>query len=302
MERMMSDAVSATATAKPHQAASTHQVHAALTFIIPQDEKPYFESSALTGDVPKVFFKTEEKLVTINDMRPLASTLSTDVEGFELVRSPTAVADLYDDAAVDTAYNAEIVELLKRHMGADHAVVFDVTRRSDAGPGAANRDGQRGPATRVHVDYTPKSGPQRAKDCMGEEEVERLLSKGGRLVQINVWRPISGPVRRSPLALADATSVAGEELIATDQRFPNRTGEIYQLAYGENQRWYYAPEMERDEVILIKSWDSLGDEQTTYPAHGAFQYPDQDPTAPPRESIEVRSYVIFEPGNPRAKG
>ena len=36
-----------------------------------------------------------------------------------------------------------------------------------AGSGAANPDGFRGPATRVHVDYTPKSGPQRAKDSLG---------------------------------------------------------------------------------------------------------------------------------------
>jgi len=302
MEPTMSEAVSSAATRAAANATASHQVRAPLTFIIPQDEKPYFESSAVTGGAPKVHFQTEEKPVTIHDMRPLTGKLSLDAEGFELLHAPTAVRDLYDDEAIDTAYTAEIVELLKKHMGADNAVVFDMTRRSDGGEGAANRDGLRGPATRVHVDYTPKSGPQRAKDCIGETEVGRILSNGGRLVQINVWRPIAGPVKRAPLALADATSVKRDELIATDQRFPDRTGEIYQLAFGEGQRWYYAPEMERDEVILIKSWDSLGDEDTTYPAHGAFQYPDQDPKAPPRESIEVRTYVIFGPGNANAKG
>ena len=275
-------------------------VHAPLTFIIPQDEKPYFESSALTGGEPKVFFKTEEKAVPICDMRPVADGLSLAAEGFELLRHRTAVDDLYDDAAVTGAYYAETVALLKQHLGADHAVIFDATRRSDGGSGAANPDGFRGPATRVHVDYTPKSGPQRAKDSLGAAEVERILANGGRLMQINVWRPITGPVRRAPLALADATSVAFEDLVATDQRFPDRTGEIYQLAYNPQHRWYYAAEMERDEVILIKSWDSAYADDASYPAHGAFQYPDQDPDAPPRESIEIRSYVVFEPGNPGA--
>jgi len=273
---------------------ATPAVFAPLTFIVPQAEKPYFESSALTGDVPKVFFETEELTVPIQDMRPLAPGLSLDREGFELRTYPTAVDDLYDDGAIESAYNAEIAALLKHATGADRVAIFDHTRRSDAPAGAANPDGLRGPATRVHVDYTPKSGPQRAKDALGEAEVERVLNGGGRIVQVNVWRPIAGPVRRTPLALADAESVAPAELVATDQVFPDRIGEIYQLAHGPEQRWYYAPEMERDEVILIKGWDSLDDGRARFTPHGAFQLPDQDPDAPPRESIETRTYLIFE--------
>ena len=146
----------------------------------------------------------------------------------------------------------------------------------------------------MHVDYTVASGPKRAADALGAEEVERVLSSGGRIVQINVWRPIKGPVRRTPLAVADAASVTPDELIATDQVFPDRTGEIYQLAYGADQRWYWAPGMERDEVLLIKSWDSLDDGRARFTPHGAFNLPVDDPSAPPRESIEVRTYVIFE--------
>ena len=42
------------------------QVRAPLTFIVPQDTKPCFHSSALTGGLPKVFFETEERVVTIS--------------------------------------------------------------------------------------------------------------------------------------------------------------------------------------------------------------------------------------------
>ncbi|MBT6428531.1 MAG: methyltransferase, partial [Rhodospirillaceae bacterium] len=76
---------------------------------------------------------------------------------------------------------------------------------------------------------------------------------------------------------------------------PDRIGEIYQLAHGPAQQWYWAPEMDRDEVLLIKGWDSLDDGRAQFTPHGAFSLPDQDPAAPPRESIEVRAYLIFYP-------
>ena len=216
-------------------------VRAALTFITPSATKPAFHSSALTGGAPRVLFETERHAVLIQDMRPLADALALDREGFELLRHPTAVSDLYDDDAIERIYYPEIEALLRAVTGASRVVVFDATRRSDAGGGAKNRDGLRGPASRVHVDYTEKSGPQRVKDLLGEAEASRLAASGARIVQINVWRPIRGPVERSPLALADAASVRPEDLIATDQVFPDRVGEIYHLAHHPGQRWYYAP-------------------------------------------------------------
>ena len=276
------------------QSNSGAEVRAPLTFIVPQDSKPYFHSSALTGGLPKVFFETEERMVTIRDMRPLADGLSLDRHGFELRHHETAVDDLYDDEAVEEVYRREIEALLTAATGADRVVVFDHTRRSDRTSGAANPDGSRGPASRVHVDYTIASGPVRAADVLGAEAVARILAASGRIVQVNVWRPITGPVQRTPLALADASSIETEELVATDQVFPDRVGEIYQVAYGAAQRWYWAPRMARSEVLLIKGWDSLDDGRARFTPHGAFPLSDQSPDAPPRESIETRCYLVFE--------
>jgi hypothetical protein len=268
-------------------------VNVALTFITPQDTKPVFESSAITGGAPRVFFDTERHTVAIHDMRPLAGALSLDREGFELLQHES-VADLDDDDAVEEVYYPEIEALLRAVTGASRVVIFDATRRSDAGAGAKNRDGRRGPASRVHVDYTAKSGPQRVKDLLGEAEAERLAASGARIIQINVWRPIRGPVQRSPLALADAASVRPADLIATDQVFPDRVGEIYHLAYDPAQRWYYAPAMTPDEVLLIKGWDSVQDGRARFTPHGAFDLPDTPDNAAPRESIEVRTLVVIE--------
>lgn len=270
-------------------------VEAALTFITPSATKPVFHSSAITGGAPKVFFDTERHAMLIQDVRPLASELSLDHEGFELRRHRTAALDLYDDATVENVYYPEIEALLRGVTGASRVIIFDATRRSDGGAGASNPDGRRGPATRVHVDYTEKSGPQRLKDLVGEAEALRLLASGARIIQINVWRPIRGPVARSPLALADASSVRPEDLIATDQVFPNRVGEIYHLAYNPSQRWYYAPAMTPDEVILIKGWDSLNDGRARFTPHSAFDLPDTPADAPARESLEVRTLVVIEP-------
>jgi hypothetical protein len=271
-----------------------HTVTADLCYIVRQDTKPYFESSRITGGEPKVFFEIEHLPETINDMRDIADTLSMDVNGFELHQRDTKVGDLWNDAAIENEYNPELIAMLKEMTGADAVTIFDHTRRSSDPDGAKNPDGQRAPASRVHADYTVKSGPQRAKDTLGEAEVDRVLSSGGRIIQVNVWRPITGPIQRSPLALADSTSIPPEDLIATDQRFPDRVGEIYQLARGTGHRWYYAPEMTPDEIILIKGWDSIDDGRARFTPHGAFVHPGETDDMAPRESIETRTYLVFE--------
>ncbi len=278
----------------PPDTVEAQDVQATLTFIVPQETKPYFHSAALTGGETKIFFEVEDRTVSIRDMRPMTGELSLDGQGFALLAHSTAVEDLYDDAAIVHVYNPEIERLLVDYAGADGVVVFDHTRRSDAMEGAANPDGPRGPAARVHVDYTTASGPMRAREVLGEDIFERVIGGGGRIVQVNVWRPIAGPVRRTPLALADAASIAGAEFVATGQIFPDRVGEIYQIAHGAGQRWYWAPAMRRDEALLIKGWDSLDDGRARFAPHGAFRLPDQSPTDPPRESIETRTYLLFE--------
>lgn len=273
---------------------ATGSVSAGLCFIKRQDTKPVFHSTALTGGEAKIFFEVEDHTVEVVDMRSISDTLSMDKEGFELLRHQTRVDDLYDDAAVQSDYHAEVEAILRKRFEASRVAIFDVTRRADSITGARNSDGLRGPATRVHVDYTVASGPQRAMDVLGEEAYERLIASGARILQVNVWRPIKGPVRRSPLALADASSIATDELVATDQVFADRVGEIYQVAHGADQRWYYASEMERDEILLIKGWDSSDDGRARFTPHGAFDLPEIAADAPPRESIEVRAFVVVE--------
>ena len=116
--------------------ASLPSVSGALSFILPQETKPVFHSSALTGGEPKVFFEMEERVVAVADMRPIADKLSIDEQGFELLVQPTAVDDLFDVAAVEGDYYSEIKAMLLERFGASQVAIFDATRRSDGESGA----------------------------------------------------------------------------------------------------------------------------------------------------------------------
>ncbi|MEM9568465.1 MAG: CmcJ/NvfI family oxidoreductase [Cyanobacteria bacterium P01_E01_bin.34] len=276
-------------------AKSDNQTQIALTaplrFITPQVDKPVFRSAAITGGVEEFFFETEKQMVAIANLRPVADRIALDREGFTLLDAPSSVVDFHDDSEVEGRYYDEIRALLARELGAEDTIIFDATRRSDALHGASNRDGSRKPASLIHVDYTDTSGPGRLAELIGDDRLVSLLEAGKRIVQVNVWRSIAGVVQRSPLAVADASSIAKHDLYATKQVFPDRIGEIYHLSHNPAQRWYFAPAMTQDEVLLIKGWDS-DRERARFTPHTAFELPDTEPNAPARESIEVRTYAI----------
>jgi hypothetical protein len=98
---------------------------------------------------------------------------------------------------------------------------------------------------------------------------------------------------RSPLALCDASTLEDDNLVASDLRYPDRTGEIYGVTYNQKQRWYYFPKMQPDEAVMIRCFDSARSGAARFSAHGAFDDPDTPANAPPRESIEVRTLVFF---------
>jgi hypothetical protein len=76
-------------------------------------------------------------------------------------------------------------------------------------------------------------------------------------------------------------------------RYPDRTGEVYSVAFNPAHRWYYFPRMERDEALLIKCYDSLEDGRARFSAHSAFDDPTTRPGAPSRESIEIRTIAFY---------
>ena len=261
---------------------------APLNFTMPMAEKPYSYNYEPPPGVPSRNTKEETHTVTVLDGRAVNDRLSLDREGFVLLRQPTAAKDLYDAAEIARVYYPECERLIKEFTGAKRVVAFDHIVRNAALMAKGNPIKQ--PAGRVHNDYTARSAPQRVRDLMGDE-AEELLKH--RYAEINVWRPIRGPLLRSPLALCDATTLSEENLVASDLRYPDRTGETYAVTYNPGQRWYYFPKMEADEAVLIRCFDSARQGAARFSAHGAFDDPHTPADAPPRESIEVRALVFF---------
>jgi hypothetical protein len=267
------------------------RVEAALRYIEPMSHKPRSLEYEPPQGVARTTVVYRDHEVTIRDVRPVASALSLEREGFQLITAPCSVEDFYDEEAVRTRYYGETVSLLEKLTGAARVVVFDHTIRRRI-PGATDRTTgiPRQPVASVHNDYTVKSGPQRVRDLLGED-ASALLRR--RFSVINVWRPIRGPIQDAPLAVADAQSVHGDDLVATDLVYPDRTGEIYYVKFNPAHRWFYASAMRQDEVMLIKCYDSADDGRARFVPHSAFVDPTTPAGALPRESIELRTLVFY---------
>ena len=269
------------------QPATGEGVNAAMTYLADTAVKPVTYNPPLGAGEPRRIGNYGRFEVRIRDARPIAGRLDLDREGFTLRHHDTAVRDFYDERQVRDIYYGEVERLLKAVTGAKDIVVFDHTLR--VAERAVSR-GMRAPVQLVHNDYTEKSGPQRVRDLLGAAAPDKLAR---RFAEYNVWRPIAGPVRSMPLALVDAASIAPGDLMTADLVYEDRTGEIYHGVYNPAHRWFYFPEMTRDEAVLIKCYDSMTDGRARFSLHSAFDDPASPADAPPRESIEVRSLAFF---------
>jgi hypothetical protein len=272
-------------------AAGLDTVTAPLNFLVPMSEKPIAYNYQPPPDTPMRTSHSEEHQVTICNARPLIGRLSLNREGFVLLHHQTAVTDFYDEQQIQEIYYPECERVMQEATGATRVVAFDHIVRNAAM--SAQGNAIKIPAKRVHNDYTAWSAPQRVRDLMGAE-AEELLKH--RFAINNLWRPIRGPVLDSPLTLCDAQSLEEQNLIASDLKYPDRTGETYSVTYNPNQHYYYFPQMQADEAVLIRCYDSSLDGAARFSAHTGFDDPTSPPDAPPRESLEVRMLVFFQPG------
>jgi hypothetical protein len=222
-----------------------------------------------------------------------ARDLALDANGFVLVEHRTAVRDFFDPEELKRVYYPEVQALIGRVAGANRVVVFDHTLRSGS-EGEREAKLIREPVLSAHNDYTEWSGPQRVRDLMGAE-ADKLLAR--RFAIIQVWRAgyanAADPIKSNPLAMADARSVAPEDLLVAERRYPNRVGQTYRLKYSPRHRWFYFPEMRRDEAIVFKVYDSAKDGRARFTPHTSFDDPATPPGAPPRQSIEARAMAFF---------
>ncbi len=267
------------------------QVTAGLNYLAPMKERSVAYTFEPPPGKPQRNGEVDRRVVAIRDLRPAATHLSLDEQGFAFLRRPSAVKNFYDDAEVKAVYYPEVEQAMQEATGAARVIAFDHNLRSGAQTARKER-GIKEPVKRAHNDFTLASGPRRARDELAARG-EDAAALANRFAIVNLWRPIGGPVLESPLAVCDAASIALEDFIPTDLVYRDRVGETYSAAFNPRHRWFYAPRMTADEVLLLKCYDSAEDGRARFTAHTAFDDPTSPPDAPPRESIEVRTLILY---------
>lgn len=243
----------------------------------------------------------EPHRVTITSLRDRMQKPSVDVEGFELVRFEWSVRDIYDADERAASFDPQVAEFVQGHTGASHVRVFFPFLR---GPEAQRRNpgSITAPAGTIHVDYTHESGPRWFDALLGADATRY---RGRRFAIVNVWCPITGPLRDHPLAVCDVRSMRPDDLMPSKsisrvdaKGMHSSTGEleethIYSVAFDPAHRWYYAPDMLPGEALLLKNYDSRLEGVARFSPHTAFADPTTPADALPRASIEVRALAIW---------
>ncbi len=231
----------------------------------------------------------ELKPMTVRNGRLVAERLSLEEQVFVFVEHKTKVADFFNLEQLQSVYYPEVEQLIKSASGAARVVIFDHTLRSGD---RTEREAKliREPVLSAHNDYTEWSGPNRLREVL-PEEAESLLQR--RFAIIQVWRAINQPIQSNPLAVAVAKSVAIDDFLIAERRYPHRVGQTYRLKYNPNHRWFYFPEMSRDEALVFKVYDSETDGRARFTPHTSFKDPASPANARPRQSIEMRAFAFF---------
>ncbi len=234
---------------------------------------------------------TDAREVQIENGWPGVDAFSADREGFELRAFDGRFDQFDDDAHVKSQFYAQVVDFVQRHTGAVRVEVFDHTIRKRLPADLKVQTTVQRPAVLlVHSDYTVASGPQRVRDIV-PDDAEALLQR--RVAFYNVWKPLYRRVDELPLAMCDATTHHADDMLRMDLKYRERTGEIYVMRHSPQHRWVYFPQMQADQALLLKTYDSMTDGRARFMGHTAFEDPTTPADALKRESIEVRTMAFF---------
>lgn len=264
-----------------------------LSYLVPQVDKPFNLMYEPPPGVLRQNCQYRRHACAIRSARSISDSISLASQGFELHYAPTGMSAFYDPIAVADTYFPQVEELACAITGGTRAAVFDhkLRMREQGRPpltfGRHGNGESPGAVGHVHVDYTEASGKHRLRTTLP------TVAADCPFMILGFWRPIIYPVFDSPLAVCDARTVAPELLVPTDIVYPHRSGEIFLATFSEAHRWYYYPEMDPNEVLIFKHYDSRTDQSARRVPHCAFDIP-VSPHVPLRRSIEVRCLVLLD--------
>ena len=239
--------------------------------------------------------------VFIRNGRSVQGDLGLDTQGFVLAKQPSLVSNFRDKTEVDSVYSAEVERIVQTLTGADLVVLLGYVLRTSGTPSSEIQP----PASEVHVDMTTDRAVQLAASMYEKSFAGR--PGFSRFIASSLWRPFSRPPQDWPLAVCEGTSVGDDEGVPNvlvrlaelpdPDNIPEHCEDEDKLPaasifyFSPKHRWWYFPDMTRDEVLLVKFHDSDHSKAWRTP-HTSFRDPRvQD--APPRESIEFRTIAYY---------
>jgi len=226
--------------------------------------------------------------VDVHDARPWLESgeVGLDSTGFTLTTNQTACADFRDEKVIESVYLPEMCDLVRRLTGADAAYPYGHLVRTETPV-----DFNDGYARFVHCDYNVKRIEEMSHDVLRKHGVEP--GEGQTYAWFNTWQPFDNPAVNNPLAFIDARTLPCEDVIDYYYTGRNRDSLVAAPVYSPDDRWCYFPEMNTEEVIVLKQMDQRPD-RVVYCPHTSFDNPVAGESAPPRRSIETRIVAVFQ--------
>ena len=245
--------------------------------------------------------------VKIRNARESNRTFSVWNNGFECVNIPSRVNNWNDAQDIEKNHYAEIKDWATAFTGCDEVLFFPAIIRN---PAAAQKSSDYAPIEFAHSDYTEQYGDMiRDREHPYHSVLQPSMSRAGlsadrlfeaqRVLTLQLWRSTGPRLMDHPLALCDATTVPRSQL--STFRVESYGGVETQFdslvmslpSADQENHWYCYPEMEEDEVLLFRAFDSdcVATGSPFWTPHTAFRDPHSSNV--PRSSVEMRAICIF---------
>jgi len=250
------------------------------------------------AEVPSIYSgasrlaNTTQHTVTIHNgrLRDAAGALDLDTNGFVLARHRTTLMDFRSKEAVKSVYFDEMRTLILKLTGAADAFTFPFYQVRSSTP-AHFFDAF---SLYMHCDFSPDAWGQFAQRIIRDSGCsESFLPDAWDFALYNLWRPVGGEVQKDPLVLIDASTVARADIIDyAPMKDDDGKARAALPLFNPDQRFYYIPYMQPDEVLVFKQLDSRPDKALVCP-HTSFVDPSARQDARERESIDIRLMCVY---------
>ena len=241
-----------------------------------------------------------------------SSAACMDKLGVALAHCESKCTNFYDAAEVERVFYPEMEKLLLEFFpGATDALVynhdvFDKDYKGDRTEDQANKNPgvNANYAYLVHNDLNDNSGRVRCRELLtknlrnfGREqrytEADADAKMSRRFMSINLAKPME-TVRQNPFVLCAWPSFADQPYITNYRIYDDRVGETTRFTHRANHEWYWFPQQTRNEVSMLKCYDSITDGSVSrWSFHSACIDPTAPEDAPCRKNVVVRSFVFF---------